>query len=112
MSNKKAKIAFFTLFGFILPLGALWVPFLVKTEDHSDRKFRMRLVSVEVIVAIVAFTLSTSAWLKQIENIMNGVEEIDTSSISVMLLYPFLVLCIGLGVGFYQLYKKQTPNFS
>ncbi|KGN95463.1 hypothetical protein HQ39_04090 [Porphyromonas sp. COT-108 OH2963] len=106
MEDKKAKIAFFTLFGVILPLGAVWAPFLVKTTEHSDRKFRMRLVSVEIIVAIVALSLSTAEWIKQIERIMNGAGEIDTQKLSVMLLYPLLVLCIGLGVGFYRLYKR------
>ncbi len=47
------KMILWTLLGLILPFGALWGPFLVKTKSEEERRFRSRLLIAEVVVWVL-----------------------------------------------------------
>ena len=43
------KMILWTLLGLILPFGALWGPFLVKTKSEQERRYRSRLLIAEAV---------------------------------------------------------------
>lgn len=44
------KMILLTLLGLILPLGAIWGPFLVKIKSEQERRYRSRLLVAEVVI--------------------------------------------------------------
>ena len=106
MENTKAKMAFSSLLGLILPLGAIWGPLLFRTEESGERVFRKNYVIIQVCASIILIVLGVMPWIEYMSRLTHGVNSFDGIALFNMLLYPIGILCISLGTGFYQLSRK------
>ena len=87
------KMILWTLLGLILPFGAIWGPFLVKTESEQERRFRSRLLIAEVVVWVLGMLPLVFFWYSFMQQLSSSQPEIS-APIGVFV-YPVLLVLLA-----------------
>ena len=87
------KMILLTLLGLILPFGAIWGPFLVKTESEQERRFRSRLLIAEVVVWVLGVLPLVFFWYSFMQQLSSSQPEIS-APIGVFV-YPVLLVLLA-----------------
>lgn len=87
------KMILLTLLGLILPFGAIWGSFLVKTKSEQERRFRSRLLLAEVVVWVLGMLPLVYFWYSFMQQLSSSQPEIS-APIGVFV-YPVLLVLLA-----------------
>ena len=87
------KMILLTLLGLILPFGAIWGPFLVKTKSEEERRFRSRLLIAEVVVWVLGMLPLVFFWYSFMQQLSSSNPEIG-APVEVFV-YPVLLVLLA-----------------
>ena len=92
--GKKEKILLMTLIGLFSPLGQVYGPLFVKVVEPEDKKFRKRIVWLELIVALLAMLYAVNSLTGVFQENIQSADAI-AASLYPMMLYPLIVIAIA-----------------
>lgn len=87
------KMILLTLLGLILPFGAIWGPFLVKTKSEQDRRFRSRLIIAEVVVWVLGMLPLVFFWYSFMQQLPSSNPEMGAPF--GVFVYPVLLVLLA-----------------
>ena len=87
------KMILLTLLGLILPFGAIWGPFLVKTKSEEERRFRSRLLIAEVVVWVLGMLPLVFFWYSYMQQLPSSNPEMGAPIW--VFVYPVLLVLLA-----------------
>lgn len=92
------KVLLFMLAGMLLPLGYIWLPYLVNCRSERDLALRRRLTWINVATTVTGFAVMIPAMVHAIGSLdATGVFAVPTWAFIVQLLVPVSVVALFIG---------------
>lgn len=87
------KMILWTFLGLILPFGALWGLFLVKTKSEQERRYRSRLLIAEVVVWVLGMLPLVFFWYSYMQQLPSSNPEMGAPVW--VFVYPVLLVLLA-----------------